>query len=103
MISKSAISNVLVISLAMISRVSANFLLIPVIMSAGMSLAGASKSYLGLVLGSYGLAQALFQLPLGVLSDFRGRKIILIIGLCVLVFTSFISSFITDVRLLLFM
>ncbi|OZB94022.1 MFS transporter [Paenibacillus sp. XY044] len=35
---------------------------------------GASYTYLGIVLGSYGLMQILFRLPLGILSDFMEKR-----------------------------
>ena len=44
--------------------------------------AGTSTFLIGLTFGIYGLTQALFQIPFGILSDRFGRKKIIIIGLC---------------------
>lgn len=46
---------------------------------------------LGWVLGIYGFMQALFQLPLGVLSDRIGRRAVVLIGLGLLVLGSLIA------------
>ena len=34
----------------------------------------------GFIIGAYGITQAVFQIPFGVLSDFFGRKKIIVIG-----------------------
>ncbi|MBT4884780.1 MAG: MFS transporter [Legionellales bacterium] len=52
---------------------------------------------LGLVVGSYGFAQALLQLPLGFLSDRVGRRPVIVAGLCLLALGSLIAYMATDV------
>ena len=52
--------------------------------------AGASTFLIGLTFGIYGLTQALFQIPFGILSDRFGRKKIIIIGLCIFLIGSLV-------------
>jgi MFS family permease len=51
-----------------------------------MSLSGASETLIGIAIGIYGLAQAIFQIPFGLLSDRMGRKPLIVFGL--LIFTA---------------
>lgn len=55
--------------------------------------AGASTFLIGLTFGIYGLTQALFQIPFGILSDRFGRKKIIIIGLCIFLIGSLVIFF----------
>jgi MFS family permease len=45
------------------------FMVLPVLTTYGMALQGATQSLIGIAIGIYGLAQALFQIPFGLLSD----------------------------------
>ena len=40
------------------------FMVLPVLTTYGMALQGASEALIGLAIGIYGLAQAVFQIPL---------------------------------------
>ncbi|MCC3745435.1 MFS transporter [Rouxiella badensis] len=62
------------------------FMVLPVLTTYGMSLAGASETLIGIAIGIYGLAQAIFQIPFGLLSDRIGRKPLIVFGL--LIFTA---------------
>ncbi|AKO64913.1 hypothetical protein VI34_04245 [Methylophilales bacterium MBRSG12] len=55
--------------------------------------AGASTFLIGLTFGIYGLTQALFQIPFGILSDRFGRKKIIVIGLCIFFIGSLVIFF----------
>jgi MFS family permease len=57
------------------------FMVLPVLTTYGMSLAGASEALIGLAIGIYGMTQALFQIPFGLLSDRIGRKPLIVGGL----------------------
>ena len=57
------------------------FMVLPVLTTYGMSLAGASEALIGLAIGIYGMTQALFQIPFGLLSDKVGRKPLIVGGL----------------------
>ena len=57
------------------------FMIYPVFEAYGHGLAGATPFLIGLALGAYGLAQAVLQIPFGLLSDRIGRKTMITIGL----------------------
>ena len=68
------------------------FMVLPVLMLFGGSYEGSSPATLGLALGIYGLTQAVFQIPLGLLSDILGRKFIISIGLVIFVIGSIVAA-----------
>lgn len=61
----------------------------------------ANPTLIGIALGSYGLTQALFQLPLGMLSDRLGRKPIIIGGLLILGLGSILCALSNNIYLLI--
>ena len=68
------------------------FLILPVFALYAETLRGADNhTLIGIALGSYGLVQALLQLPLGMLSDKVGRKKIIYGGLLLFAAGSFID------------
>jgi len=68
------------------------FMVFPVMMLFGGSYHGATPFLLGLALGGYGLTQAIFQVPLGLLSDVWGRKPVIFLGLAVFVLGSIVAA-----------
>ena len=68
------------------------FMVLPVLTTWGMALQGASEALIGLAIGIYGLTQALFQIPFGLLSDRVGRKPLIIGGLTIFVLGSIIAA-----------
>lgn len=72
------------------------FMVLPILMLYGQSYSGATPFLLGLALGIYGLTQALFQIPLGLMSDIFGRKLIIVVGLLVFAAGSFIAAYATS-------
>ena len=46
----------------------------------------------GLVIGAYGITQAIFQIPFGILSDFFGRKRVIVAGLLLFSLGSFFAA-----------
>ncbi len=62
-------------------RMCAFFMLLPLLHDLALLLQGSTPFLLGLSMGIYGLVQACFYLPWGVLSDKVGRKPIILIGL----------------------
>ncbi|TVZ38272.1 putative MFS family arabinose efflux permease [Alteromonadaceae bacterium 2753L.S.0a.02] len=68
------------------------FMVLPVLMLYGERYSGATPFLLGLALGVYGLTQAVFQIPLGMLSDIFGRKPIILIGLLIFATGSLIAG-----------
>ncbi|MGH8352010.1 MAG: MFS transporter, partial [Pseudomonas sp.] len=59
------------------------FMVLPVLATYGMDLAGATPTLIGLAIGAYGLTQALLQIPFGMLSDRIGRRPVIYLGLLV--------------------
>lgn len=68
------------------------FMVLPVLTTYGMALQGASESLIGLSIGIYGLAQAIFQIPFGLVSDRVGRKPLIVGGLLVFALGSVIAA-----------
>ncbi len=68
------------------------FMVLPVLTTYGMALQGASEALIGLAIGIYGLAQAVFQIPFGLLSDKVGRKPLIVGGLLVFALGSVIAA-----------
>ncbi|MFB0710081.1 MFS transporter [Buttiauxella noackiae] len=68
------------------------FMVLPVLTTYGMALQGASQALIGIAIGIYGLAQAIFQIPFGLLSDRIGRKPLIIGGLLIFVLGSVIAA-----------
>ncbi|WP_137820064.1 MFS transporter [Pseudomonas sp. 2FG] len=59
------------------------FMVLPVLATYGMDLAGATPALIGLAIGAYGLTQALLQIPFGVISDRIGRRPVIYLGLLI--------------------
>lgn len=68
------------------------FMVLPVLTTYGMALQGASESLIGIAIGIYGLMQALFQIPCGLLSDRIGRKPLIVLGLLLFALGSVIAA-----------
>ena len=68
------------------------FMVLPVLTTYGMALQGASEALIGLAIGIYGLAQAVFQIPFGLLSDRVGRKPLIVGGLAIFVAGSVLAA-----------
>lgn len=77
------------------------FMVLPVLVVLGGDYQGATPALLGLALGVYGLTQALLQLPLGLLSDFVGRKPVIVGGLLVFAAGSVIAALANSIEWLI--
>lgn len=73
------------------------FMILPVISLYTYKIPGATPALIGLALGIYGLTQAIFQIPLGMLSDRFGRKLIIGGGLLVFVIGSMVAAMATTI------
>lgn len=85
---RASISLALVFGLRMLGL----FMIMPVFAYYGQSLEGYSPLWVGLAIGAYGLTQALFQIPMGMLSDRIGRKPVIVLGLLIFALGSLIAA-----------
>ncbi|PWB34312.1 MFS transporter [Pseudomonas sp. SDI] len=68
------------------------FMVLPVLATYGMDLAGATPALIGLAIGAYGLTQAVLQIPFGVISDRIGRLPVIYLGLVIFALGSVLAS-----------
>ncbi|MEN5094152.1 MFS transporter [Pseudomonas protegens] len=68
------------------------FMVLPVLATYGMDLAGATPTLIGLAIGAYGLTQAVFQIPFGIISDRIGRRPVIYLGLIVFAVGSVLAA-----------
>ncbi|NNF50230.1 MAG: MFS transporter [Woeseiaceae bacterium] len=73
--------SVIVVALIAVIRMFGLFALLPVLSLYAATLAHATPLLIGLAVGGYGLTQAGFQIPLGMLSDRIGRIPVILFGL----------------------
>lgn len=85
---RAAVSLALIFSMRMLGL----FMLMPILAVYGQELEGVSPLWIGLAIGAYGLTQALFQIPMGWLSDRFGRRPIIIFGLVIFAIGSVIAG-----------
>lgn len=74
------------------------FMILPVLPLYAKSMPEVSPFMIGLAIGIYGLTQALFQIPLGFLSDKIGRKPVIIGGLCLFALGSVVAALSTSIE-----
>lgn len=77
------------------------FLLLPVIALYAADMPGATPVLIGIVVGAYGLSQALLQVPFGMLSDRIGRKPVIVAGLLVFILGSVVAARADTIALLI--
>ena len=85
------------ISLIIVLRMIALFMVLPLFALYASTLQGATPFLIGLALGIYGLLQAFFQIPFGMLSDQYGRKPIIAFGLILFILGSVLSGCATSI------
>ncbi len=68
------------------------FMILPVFALYAEGLKGVTPTLVGIAIGVYGLTQAIFQIPFGMLSDRLGRKPIIVIGLLIFAVGSAIAG-----------
>ncbi len=80
------------------SRMLGLFMILPVFTLYAQKLDGYTVTLAGVAMGIYGLTQALFQIPLGMLSDRIGRKPVIIGGLLVFAAGSVLAALADDIN-----
>ncbi len=68
------------------------FMIFPVFSLYGQQLEGNTPLLIGLAIGAYGLTQAIFQIPFGMLSDKIGRKPVIVAGMLIFALGSIIAA-----------
>lgn len=68
------------------------FMIFPVFSLYGQQLEGNTPLLIGLAIGAYGLTQAIFQIPFGMLSDKIGRKPVIVAGMLIFALGSVIAA-----------
>ena len=74
------------------------FLLLPVLAIHASGLGDATPFLIGLSLGVYGLTQAIFQIPFGILSDRMGRKKVIAFGLLIFALGSIVAGLASSIE-----
>jgi MFS family permease len=87
------IRSMITLSLILAFRMLGLFMILPVFSVAALQLKGATPQFIGFALGVYGLTQAIFQIPLSMLSDKVGRKSVICFGLVLFLVGSLIAMF----------
>ena len=77
------------------------FMILPILPLFTKELSNATPFLIGLTIGIYGLTQAVFQIPLGLLSDKIGRKSVIIGGLLVFALGSVIAALSNDIYIII--
>lgn len=89
------------LALVFSSRMLGLFMLLPVFAIYGTELRGFSPLWIGLIIGAYGLTQAILQIPLGWLSDRIGRHKVMLGGLALFAAGSVVAALADSVYMVL--
>lgn len=100
--SKRVMLPVIMISMALALRQMSMTIVSPFISTYCKELTGYTPLLAGLAIGAFGLMQAIFQIPFGVLSDRFGNKKIMVIGLAMVVIGFVAAYYAHDIWLLIF-
>ena len=82
-----------VVALIAMFRMFGLFALLPVLSLYASELKHATPFLIGMSVGAYGLTQAIFQIPLGMLSDRIGRKSVICLGLSIFIIGSLVAAY----------
>ncbi len=89
----SELKSTVILALIFACRLLGLFMVLPVLALYVSRIPAATPSLIGLAAGIYGFTQALLQLPFGLLSDYFGRKPIILIGLGIFAIGSLIAAY----------
>ncbi len=91
-LSKRELNTSLALSSVVGLRMFGLFLIMPVFTAYALHIPGATPLLVGLAIGIYGFAQALLQVPVGLISDRIGRHLTITVGLLVFVVGSVVAA-----------
>lgn len=86
------VKNILILAFIFATRMLGLFMVLPIFALYETKISGATASLLGLAIGIYGFTTALLQLPYGILSDYFGRRSIILCGLIIFAIGSLVAS-----------
>lgn len=92
---------IIILGIALGIRQMAMTMVMPFITIFSKSLNYYTPTLAGIALGVFGLTQAIFQIPFGILSDKYGKKIIILIGLMQVIVGLIIAYFATNMYMLI--
>lgn len=81
------------VGITLFLRMIGMFMIMPILNIYSLSLDHSNKVLVGIAIGIYGLFQAVFQIPFGFISDYIGRKPVIIIGLLFLLCGSLVTTY----------
>ncbi|MGD9591005.1 MAG: MFS transporter [Candidatus Berkiella sp.] len=87
------IKSTVILALVFASRMLGLFMVLPVLALYSETIAQATPFLIGMAAGIYGLSQAILQVPCGFLSDYFGRKPVIMAGLLIFIFGSLLAAF----------
>lgn len=96
------LKTILPLSFIVASRFFGLFIVMPVLSAYASEFTGASDILIGLLVGVYAIAQMIFQVPFGILSDKIGRKKSMLIGLIVFIFGSLVCATSENIYVMIF-
>jgi predicted MFS family arabinose efflux permease len=92
----------LALALVFFLRMMGLFLILPVFVLYAENLHGATPTLIGIALGSYGLTQAIFQIPFGFFSDRIDRKTVISAGLVIFIAGSITAALAQSIYIVIF-
>lgn len=92
---------IVILGIALGIRQMAMTMVMPFITIYSKELSCYTPTLAGVALGMFGLSQAIFQIPYGILSDKYGKKIIILIGLMQVIVGLIIAYFATNIYILI--
>ena len=101
-LSKLEIKSTVIIFMIYMFRMLGIFMIFPILSIFLRDYNGSTPFLIGATLGVWGLTNAIFQIPLGILSDYIGRKKVIIFGLIIFIIGSLIAAVATDIAGVIF-
>ncbi len=90
-----------IVSCLYLVRMLGLFMIFPILGAYAVEIKDATPILIGLVLGGYGVTQAIFQIPMSWLSDSFGRKPIIIIGLTIFCLGSVVAGMASNIYIMI--
>ena len=96
-LSQVEVKSTIIIFLIYMFRMLGIFMIFPILSIFLSDYEGATPFLIGIALGIWGLTNAIFQIPLGILSDVIGRKKVILLGLTIFLIGSLVAANANDI------